>query len=444
MTEESREQGRGAGGRSRRAESSTTIRGRSLLLARAAWVILACGVLGLNAAGIPYTYALYREPCTSAACVDSGRLTPEGFQALQQEVGISPEFYAAYVGVGIQTVVMLVFFVLAAVIFWRRSENGMALFGSFMLVVFGGAAIAGTMHELAEVHSVFWFPVNLLDYIGQVSFGVFFYLFPDGRFVPRWTRWLAVAAALLFVPTVFFEESSLAALTDSLFFLFIGSLVFAQVYRYRRVSTPAQRQQTKWVVFGFSVALAGFMGALFLYEFVATIGESGPLGEMIGATIVYGFLLLIPLSIGVAILRSRLYDIDVVINRTLVYGTLTATLVAVYVGAVILLQQLFVVLTGGESQLAVVASTLAIAALFSPLRRRIQAFIDRRFYRRKYDAAKTLEAFSARLRDETDLEALNNELVSVVRETMQPAHVSLWLRPTHRAESRGRVGETHR
>ena len=398
---------------------------------------MAAVVLGLDAAGIPYTYALYRETCTSPACVESGRLTPEEVQNLQQ-LGVSPEFYAAYVGVGLSTVVTLVFFALAAVIFWRRSEDRMALFGSFMLLVFGGAAITGTMRDLAEAHPAFRFPADLLEYAGQVSFGIFFYLFPDGRFVPRWTRWLAGASALLFIPDVFFPDSSLAALTDPLFFVFIGSLLFAQVYRYVRVSNPAQRQQTKWVVFGFSVALAGFMGAVFLYEFVPAIGRSGPLGEMVGETVVYGFLLLIPLSIGVAILRSRLYDIDLLINRTLVYGTLTAALVLVYVGVVVLLQSFFRALTGQESQLAVVASTLAIAALFQPLRRRVQGFIDRRFYRRKYDAAKTLEAFSARLRDETDLDRLGDELVSVVRQTVQPEHVSLWLRPA------GRIGGEER
>jgi hypothetical protein len=137
----------------------------------------------------------------------------------------------------------------------------------------------------------------------------------------------------------------------------------------------------------------------------------------------------IPVATGIAILRYRLYDIDRIINRTLVYGSLTVTLVALYFGGIVVLQRIFVTLTGQQSTLAVVASTLLIAALFTPLRRRIQGFIDRSFYRRKYDARKTLEAFSTKLKNETDLESLNNDLVGVVRETMQPAHASLWVRP---------------
>jgi hypothetical protein len=143
---------------------------------------------------------------------------------------------------------------------------------------------------------------------------------------------------------------------------------------------------------------------------------------------ILGFALL-PVATAIAILKYRLYDIDRIINRTLVYGALTVTLVGVYVGSVLSIQYAFRGLTGSRSQLAIVAFTLLIAALFNPLRSRIQSVIDRRFYRRKYDARKTLEAFSTKLKNETDLEALNNDLVGVVKETMQPAHVSVWLRP---------------
>ncbi|MBA3793379.1 MAG: hypothetical protein H0X19_04490 [Rubrobacter sp.] len=159
--------------------------------------------------------------------------------------------------------------------------------------------------------------------------------------------------------------------------------------------------------------------------------------------LVFGWVLIgLPMAIGIAVLRYRLYGIDVVINRTLVYGTLTASLVAVYLGSVVGLQRLLSPVVGEGDQLAVVASTLLIAALFQPLRRRVQGFIDRRFYRKKYDAQKTLQSFSTVLRDETALDRLAPELLVVVRETMQPAHVSLWLRPTHEASGLRRGSRT--
>jgi hypothetical protein len=211
------------------------------------------------------------------------------------------------------------------------------------------------------------------------------------------------------------------------------------VLRFRR-SGGEVRQQIKWIAFA-----AAFMGSLYLMMIGASvisvlIAEPGTPSDP-GTQTLWGALLedlvilsftAIPVAIGFAILRYRLYDIDVVINRTLVYGSLTATLVLLYAGSVVFLQYASRALTGGESQLAIVASTLVIAALFNPLRRRIQNLIDRRFYRKKYDAQKTLSAFSKTLREETDLEALNAELLTVIRETIQPEHVSLWLRKTER------------
>jgi hypothetical protein len=204
------------------------------------------------------------------------------------------------------------------------------------------------------------------------------------------------------------------------------------VLRYRR-SGGEERQQIKWIAFAASVVVVVYVIAM-IASFVVpaesswtTAGSVWWLNLLIYA--VLSSFTMVPIAIGFAVLKYRLYDIDIVINRTLVYGTLTATLVALYFGGIVVLQRVFVALTGEKSTVAVVASTLLIAALFNPLRRRIQGFIDRRFYRRKYDARKTLESFSAKLRDETNLDALSDDLVGVVRETMQPAHVSLWLRP---------------
>jgi hypothetical protein len=204
------------------------------------------------------------------------------------------------------------------------------------------------------------------------------------------------------------------------------------IWRYRR-SGGEVREQIKWVAFAASLVgvmyLSSLVGGLFFAP-EATQGstDTPPFGDILLNVVLLSYAG-VPIAVGFAVLKYRLYDIDLLINRTLVYGSLTAMLVALYFGGIIVLQRVFVLLTGQQSTFAVVASTLAISALFNPLRRRIQRVVDRRFYRRKYDAAKTLEAFSARLRDETDLDSLRDDLMGVVRETMEPAHVSLWLRP---------------
>jgi hypothetical protein len=211
----------------------------------------------------------------------------------------------------------------------------------------------------------------------------------------------------------FVENLPIAGALTGLLLIGVVGAGASVVVRYRR-SRGVERQQMKWFV---------YTAALLL---LAPVTE--PLPDVVDNVLFGVIFIALPTSIGVAVLKYRLYEIDLLINRALVYGPLTATLALVYVGCVVGLQAVFRVLSGQESTLAVVASTLAIAALFNPLRRRVQTFVDRRFYRRKYDAAKTLEAFSAKLRNETDLEALNSELVEVVMDTVQPTHVSLWFR----------------
>jgi hypothetical protein len=271
-------------------------------------------------------------------------------------------------------------------------------------------------------------------------------LFPTGRLPGRrwrWLAWLTVAFVLVGMLTFAFSpgahQGSLGPIKNPLgikgFDIFYQAVLYTMapllfgtaalsVYVRLRQARGVERQQIKWF------AYAAAIYALSIVLNVINLAIDAPLWFEWGSTAIFTVAgMTIPISIGIAILRYNLYDIDVVINRTLVYGSLTATLVALYFGGIVVLQSVFVLLTGQRSTLAVVASTLLIAALFNPLRRRIQSFIDRRFYRSKYDARKTLEAFSAQLREETDLNALSEDLVGVVRETMQPAHVSLWLRP---------------
>jgi hypothetical protein len=413
----------------------TTLHGRRLTITRAVCVAVALLTVTLFVAGLPLLYDWFR---TLYIHDFGGR---DALSAHLAQLGLSVDFFIAYLLL-LGIIPAVAYFAVAAIIFWRKSDEPMALFTALLLVLFA-ATIWGSTKELGEIHPILEWLSRVLEALSFALLFLFFYLFPSGRFVPRWTRWLAGVLIAVTVPMVLFPASPLnierwpilAYVLVLLGWLLAG--VCAQVYRYLRVSSPTQRQQTKWVLFGYTAALGGYLGWISFYAILPLARPGSRLvADMIGATVTSGLMLIIPLSFGVAILRYRLYDIDVVINRTLVYGSLTATLVALYFGGIVVLQRLFVLLTGEQSTLAIVASTLLIAALFSPLRRRIQAFIDRRFYRRKYDTRKTLEAFSAKLRNDSDLDVLSDDLVSVVRETMQPAHVSLWLRPETAQESK--------
>ena len=271
-------------------------------------------------------------------------------------------------------------------------------------------------------------------------------LFPNSRLPSARWRWFARFTAIVLLPAAILGALSPGLILSSTLQnpLGIEGLPNAskaiEAFMYALVAVGAssmlarlrhagriERQQIKWFAYATAVAISGVILKNTVYPAVGVTWV-----WWVGLVLTTVGVVSSPIAMGIAILRYRLYEIDIIINRTLVYGSLTATLVALYFVGIVVLQSLFVVLIGEKSTLAVVASTLMIAALFTPLRRRIQSFIDRRFYRRKYDAAKTLEAFSAQLRNETDLEALSDDLVGVVRETMQPAHVSLWLGPSRR------------
>jgi hypothetical protein len=268
-------------------------------------------------------------------------------------------------------------------------------------------------------------------------------LFPNGRLPSARWRWFARFTAIALLPAAILGALSPGLILSSTLInpLGIEGLPNAsraiEAFMYALVVVGAssmlarlrhagriERQQVKWFAYATAVAISGVILKNTVYPAVGVTWV-----WWVGLVLTTVGVVSSPVAMGIAIFRYRLYQIDLIINRTLVYGSLTTVLAAVYLGGVVLLQYAFRALTGEGSQLAVVASTLIIAALFIPLRRRIQGFIDRRFYRRKYDARQTLEAFSAKLRNQTDLDALSDDLVGVVRETMQPAHVSLWLRP---------------
>jgi hypothetical protein len=254
---------------------------------------------------------------------------------------------------------------------------------------------------------------------------LFLYLFPDGQFIPRWTGFVLLA----WIPLFLISSVVLpVGVFVPLLFIFLLISLSVQIYRFRRVSTSMQRQQTKWVVFGILISTLGSVGILTAVSVLGLSQSPGTWGFLVGNTLLYLFSALIPLSIGGAIVRSKLWDIDILINKALVYAVLTALLAAVYAGLIISLQFLLGGIIKQNNDVVIVVSTLVIAALFLPLRRRIQQIIDRRFYRRKYDATKTVGAFSATLRHEVDLTQLSEHLITVVQETMQPTHVWLWLR----------------
>jgi hypothetical protein len=371
----------------RASPPATRLRGRWLLLARMAWVAVAIATLAIVVFSVPSSIEHFRSVCTAASEVCSERAvhqpTPEGVRALR-EVGLSVRSYAL-LNVAIDKVFQLVWFAVGLLIFWRRSDDWMALLASLFLIAFGTVAVDPTdANTLISSQPAWWLPVRSVEIVGTVCVVLFFLLFPSGRFVPRWTRWLAVAFIAFLISRDYFPgdlysgSPALERVSEWVFIGFVLSLCWSQIYRYRRVSSPAQRRQTKWVVFGTTLATVGTFPFQLPLDFDLLGGDT----PFVLLVLKIGFtlsMLLIPFSIGVAVVRSHLFDIDVLINRTLVYGSLTASLALMYFGGVTAAQAIFRTLTGQEQQpqLAVVVSTLVIAALFNPLRRRIQSFIDR-------------------------------------------------------------------
>lgn len=408
------------------SNGSTRLQGWPLVVARTLTFAIVAFTVGIYLLALPRLVSQLATPCTdtNGSCI----ISPQQVTSLA-DFGITPHGLAVAVTVLTYLSIALVAGV-AAVLFWRRSDDWMALLVALTLVLMPsvftpvGQGLPRNWEGLGQVYNTATF-TTLYLLMG---------LFPSGRFVPRWL-WLPILLQLLFlnIPLEVFLPNDLDTLLAVLVILFCySSLIAGQIYRYRRTSTPTQRQQTKWVVFGIVLTLV--VNQLFWQPiiWIPALQKPDSLYPIFAAPDSALMIGILAVSFGVAILRYRLYDIDVIIRRTLIYGSLTAILAGIYIAGVVGVQAIVNTLarnpTGETSPVLVVTTTLLIAALFQPLRRRIQRFIDRRFYRSKYDTRKTLEAFSAALRQEVDLSALTGQLVEVVTETMQPEHVSLWLR----------------
>ncbi len=410
--------------------ADTRLHGRWLLLAWAAWALLSSGTLIAFAFSLPVYLTLLQTVCTGTGCVP-GQPAPDSEAALHG-LGLSISSYLAFILV-LTLVSMLLACTISGLLAWRKSNDWLALLVALMLIMLGTANVT---YALELSHSAWHFPAILLNILTFATVFLVYSLVPTGHFVPRWTRWLVPAWVVWGLIFLFFPALPSADLLNNLIWLSeLACLSVAMIYRYQRVSSPIQRQQTKWIVFGGSATILIVIVFNFPPLIFPALSRTVPLYSLFLAAI--NTLVLLPdiFCFAIAILRYRLWEIDVIINRTLVYGTLTVILTVVYVGLVIGLQALLGGIISHDNSVAIVISTLAIAALFQPLRHHLQKFIDRRFYRSKYDATKIIEAFSATLRQEVDLDQLREQLVTVVQETMQPAHVSLWLRKPSRTDN---------
>lgn len=411
----------------------TPLRGRYLLLIRAAWVVIAVLAVGLFVAGIPSEFALLHTPCLTPIC-PTGQLPPAGLRALQ-DLGLSPGSFAAYT-VAVDILFATVYATVAALIFWCKSDDRMGLFVSLALLTFGTATFGFTMGALAARHPAWETPVASLHFLGAASFGLFLYLFPDGRFVLRWVRWVALVwiawqLAEHFFPVWATDPNGWQTLIESAVWLgALGTVIYSQTYRYRHTSSSAQRQQIKWVVYGISAAFAGFLGIdLALSAFASAPEPTSPgalLTYLIGYTFAsYLLVLLIPISIGIAVLRHHLFDVDLVINRTLVYGTLTASVVGIYavvVGGLGTLLQ-----SRGNFLVSLLAAGL-VAVLFAPLRNRLQRGVNHLIYGERDEPYTLLSRLGQRLESTLAPNAVLPTVVSTVAEALKLPYAAIELK----------------
>ncbi len=406
------------------SQAVTLLRGRQLFLARAAFLLVIGAAWGLFLLAMAPRYRQLKD----IALQKSTQLGPE-YDFLKPFLA---QGGYAVIELSLEASFVLCFAMVAGAIIWKRYSDWRALLYAATLATY--ATSGPPIFDALARHPVLQTIANLTQAVGVFLSLAALLTFPDGRFVPRWTRWLALGWAMYCVGWGLFPSWGLSLIDPPhatfpafLIYIMIGLYagLAAQAVRYRQAE-PWQRAQMKFVVLAVFGACSGYAA---IYQFGRVLPSSGDyrtLYDLFALPFLWFTALPIPVAFTIAILRHKLFDMQVIIHRTLIYAPLTAALSGVYTGCVLLLEAPFAPFAG-DSDLAVAGSTFMVAALFRPIRARIQRIVDRRFYRRKYDAERTLEAFSARLRDEIDLDALLAELGGVVRETMQPEHMSLWL-----------------
>jgi signal transduction histidine kinase len=343
-----------------------------------------------------------------------------------QGPGLSREAIGIYIVVR-DTLFSLAFWAVAAFLLWRRSDDRVALLAAVGLGCFPLAFNIGFISTLA---SPWWFIATVVSFLGSLCFKLFFMVFPDGGFAPRWMSWIFVVIVLLVTLNTFFPSASVNPFSHSPWlgnlFLFAQIAIFigVQIYRYRWVSTPAQRQQNKWIVYGITMGWGGYLAHLILSLFFPVLTETGPLVAAIASALVYGFLLLIPLSIGFAVLRSRLWDIDVVINRTVVYGVLSVCVVGLYVLVVGALGAIFGV---AGNLLVSLGATALVAVLFQPLRAWLQRGVNRLLYGQRDEPYAVITQLSQRLEATLAPDAVLSTIVEIVAQALKLPYAAIVL-----------------
>ncbi len=397
-------------------------------LALASWMVIALLCVSLFCVDLVTDYLEIIVPCTESVpgvfndC-NFAALTPAEASVWASR-GLSLETYGIVMLSG-AVFTFLVYTALAGLLLWQQRQSWLGLTVSLALIVIPFAMFAGS-RNFGAIHPALGWPAIVAYIVGNGIMLLFLYLVPNGRFSPRWAYipLLATFLLLLFGPL---DEPLVSVITVALV-LFGGSL---QVYRYLREANTIERQQTKWIIFGVVIFVTAIIAWVLVFGRALPIPDGQPrLIAILISGIYQDFFALpfLPIAITIAILRYRLWGIDVIIRKTLIYAMLTVLLSLVYFGMIVLLQSVFNSASGQQSPVAIVISTLVIAALFAPLRQRVQAFIDRRFFRKKYDAQQVLSRFAQTARDEVEMDVLQAELVQVVQETMQPAQISVWLR----------------